>query len=72
MAVSDDLPGLAIAGVSIPEIERKIAGALRDFLESSGYTITSINLIRDERFAAPDFGPPAFIAHASLTSCNAA
>jgi hypothetical protein len=68
MAVSDDLPGLSIAGLSTEEIEGKLEGAIRDFLEMSGLDVISIELSRDARFAMPDFGPPAFIADASLST----
>ena len=68
IAVSDDIPGLSIAGLSTEEIEGKLEGAIRDFLEMSGCEVISIELSRDARFAMPDFGPPAFIADASLST----
>ena len=40
MAVSDDLPGLSVVGLSPEEIESKIEPAIRDFLEMSGYEVT--------------------------------
>jgi hypothetical protein len=68
MAVSDDLPGLSIAGLSTEEIEGKLEGAIRDFLKMSGWEVISIELSRDARFAMQDFGPPAFVADASLST----
>jgi hypothetical protein len=68
LAISDDLPGLSIAGLSTEEIESKLKGAVRDFLEMSGCEVISIELSRDARFAMPDFGPPAFVADASLST----
>ncbi|HLH11478.1 MAG TPA: hypothetical protein VKV77_06310 [Methylovirgula sp.] len=72
MAISDQLPGLSIAGFSPEEIEGKLAGAIRDFLEMAGHKVISIDLTRDARVAASNFGPPGFVAHASLESCRAA
>lgn len=71
MAVSDDLPGLSIAGLSTDEIESKLVGAVRDFLEISGFEVISVQLSRDVRFAMPDFGPPHFVADASFSSSAA-
>jgi hypothetical protein len=68
IAVSDDIPGLSIAGLSTEEIEGKLDGAIRDFLEMSGCEVISIELSRDARFAMPDFGPPAFIAEVAIAA----
>jgi hypothetical protein len=68
MAVSDDLPGLSVVGLSPEEIESKIEPAIRDFLEMSGYEVVSIQLVRDARLSRAQFGLPAFAAHASLMS----
>ena|SRR5579863_7361295 len=69
MAISDDLDGFSLAGRSSIELERKLPEAIRDFLEFSGYVVVSVELVRDKRLADTDFGPPAFIAHASV-ACN--
>jgi hypothetical protein len=72
VAVSDDLPGLSIAGLSTDEIENKIPAAVREFLELSGYQVLSIEISRDARVARAQFGLPGFIAHASLMANHAA
>ncbi|MGB7088941.1 MAG: hypothetical protein WBD43_02660 [Methylovirgula sp.] len=71
MAVSDELPGLAIAGFSPEEIEGKLEGAIRDFLEMAGNRVISVDLMRDAKFEASNFGP-SFVARASLENCQTA
>ena len=72
MAVSDDLPGLSVAGLSTDELEQKIPVAVREFLELSGRKVLSIEVIRDALYSQAHFGPPSFIAHASLMAKHAA
>jgi hypothetical protein len=69
MAISDDLEGFLLGGHSAEELERKLPGAIRDFLEFSGYVVGPIELVRNQKLADTHFGPPAFIAHASV-ACN--
>ena len=56
MAVSDDLPGLSVAGITADEVESKMVGAVRDFLEMTGHQVETVNLERDRRMS--DFRPP--------------
>jgi hypothetical protein len=66
MAVSDDVPGLSVAGLSQEEIEKKIPGAIREFLELLGHKVLSVEIIPDALHARAHFGLPGYIAHASL------
>jgi len=68
MAVSDSMPGLVIHGHSPEEIESKLPGAVRDLLEAEGHRVVSITVEPDDRTADTGFGPPAFIANASLAA----
>jgi len=68
VAVSRDLPHFSVAGTSPEEIEGKLERAIREFLELSGHKVISVELVREELLAPPDFGPPAFIAHAALST----
>ena len=63
MAISHDLSGFVVHGRSIEEIEGKLTGALKDFLEASGFNVFSIESHKED---IHDFGPPAFIASAAL------
>jgi predicted esterase len=68
MAMSDDMPGLVVHGRSDEDLERKLPAALRELLEASGFTVVDVTLMRDESAAMHNFGPPAFIANASLSA----
>ncbi len=70
MAFSPDMPGLVVHGRSAGELEEKIPGALKDLLEAQGFVVEHVDLIRDNEHALPDFGPPAFIANASLATAQ--
>ena len=67
MAVSDELRGLVLHGRSVDEIERRLPAAIGDLLRAEGFDVVSMSLMVDKAFEVPDFGPPAFIANASLT-----
>ncbi len=49
-------------------MERKLPKAVQDLLEAEGYQVAGVELMRDKFSAIPDFGPPAFIANASLSA----
>ncbi len=68
MAVSEDLHGLVVHAHSEVEMERKLPKAVQDLLEAEGYQVAGVELMRDKFSAIPDFGPPAFIANASLSA----
>jgi hypothetical protein len=68
MAVSEDLAGLVVHAHSEEEMEAKLPAAVQDLLEAEGYTVATVSLMRDKFSATPDFGPPAFIANASLNA----
>ncbi|HXF53382.1 MAG TPA: DUF1902 domain-containing protein [Hyphomicrobiaceae bacterium] len=70
MAISDDLPGLVVHARSDEELERKLAIVVRDLLEAEGFKVVSLTLRREEDIPLSDFGPPAFIAKASLTGAD--
>ena len=70
MAFSEDMPGLVVHGRSDEELDEKLPGAIRDLLEARGFTVVHVTLVRDKEHAVPDFGPPAFIASASLTTAR--
>jgi hypothetical protein len=66
MAVSDDLRGLVVHGRSDEEIEERLPGAVRDLLEADGFDVVSLQIKRQDESPVPDFGPPTFVANASL------
>jgi hypothetical protein len=68
MAVSPDMPGLMVHAHSHEELEKKIPGRIRDLLVADGYEVLSLEVGPDEDNALPEFGPPAFIAQASLAA----
>lgn len=68
MALSEDLDGLVVHGQSPEEIEERLPAIIRDLLEMSGARVHEVTLQRDEESNVPDFGPPAFIASASLAA----
>jgi len=72
IAISDDIPGLSVVGYSVEEIKSKMDGAIRDFLEMAGHKVISLELAPDTRLIDLEFGPPAFIAHASLSTRHSA
>ncbi len=67
MAVSDDLRGLVVHGRSDTEIEAKLPAAVRDLLEADGFGVASLQIERHDESPVADFGPPTFVANASLT-----
>ena len=67
-AISTELHGLVVHGRSPEEIERKLAGAVRDLLEAEGHTVISVAVERDDRVTGAGFGPPPFIANAALAA----
>jgi hypothetical protein len=66
MAVSEDLRGLVVHAHSEEEMEAKLPTAVQELLEAEGHRVDAVSLMRDKFSAIPDFGPPAFIANASL------
>lgn len=68
MAISPDMKGLVVHGYSEEEITQKLPGAIRDLLEADGYNVAHVELLPDRENAVEDFGPPAFIASASLAA----
>jgi hypothetical protein len=66
-AVSDDLPGLVVHGYSDAELERKIPIVIRNLLEAEGFDVIELTVGPDADNSVREFGPPAFIANASLT-----
>jgi hypothetical protein len=66
MAVSEDLRGLVVHGRSDDEIEEKLPGVVRDLLEADGFEVVSLQIERQDESPVPDFGPPTFVANASL------
>jgi hypothetical protein len=70
VATSEDLHGLVVFGKIVEEIADKLPIAIREILEASGYKVLSVTAIRDERISRAGFGPPAFVANASLAAKN--
>ena len=69
-ATSDDLPGLLVFGRTREEIADKLPIAIRELLQAMGYQVISLTAVADERMSKAGFGPPAFIANASLVKSN--
>ena len=69
-ATSDDLNGLIVFGRTQQEIADKLPIAIRELLEAMGYQVASVTAAPDERASRAGFGPPAFIANASLVRQN--
>jgi hypothetical protein len=69
-ATSDDLQGLIVFGRTWQEIEKKLPNAVRALLEAMGFKVVSVTAVADERVSRAGFGPPAFIANASLVVSN--
>lgn len=67
-AVSDDLRGLVVHGRTPQEIEKLLPDAIRDILVAQGFEVISVTAEPDERLNSAGFGPPAFIANASLAA----
>jgi hypothetical protein len=73
MAVSDDLPGLWVAGATYDEIEGKLEAAIRDHYDLLGRDVVSIALSsEDGDIAGFESTLHAFVAHASLGGRHAA
>ena len=70
MAMSDDMPGLVVHARSDEELERKLPLAIRDLLQASGFEVGDVTLMRDDSVVPASFGPPAFIANASLKTMH--
>jgi hypothetical protein len=70
MAMSDEMPGLIVHARTDAELEDKLPLAVRDLLEASGHEVVQVTVVRDESSAMHNFGPPAFIANASLTAMH--
>ena len=70
MAMSNDLPGLVVHARTDEELERKLPLAIRDLLEASGNEVVQLTVVKDESLSLHNFGPPAFIANASLTAIH--
>lgn len=66
-AISRELPGLMVHDYSIDEIERRLPAVIKDLLEAQGVAVESVTAMRDERRAAAQLEPPAFIANAVLS-----
>jgi Domain of unknown function (DUF1902) len=69
-ATSEDLDGLVVFGKTVEEIERKLPTAIRELLETSHEQVGSVTVVPDDRISRAGFGPPAFIANASLVKHN--
>lgn len=69
-ATSDDLRGLIVFGLTWEEIAQKLPIAIREILEAMGHQVISVTAVADERTSRAGFGPPAFIANASLVRTN--
>jgi Domain of unknown function (DUF1902) len=69
-ATSEDLDGLVVFGKTVEEIERKLPTAIRELLEASHEQVGSVTVVPDDRISRAGFGPPAFIANASLVKHN--
>ena len=69
-ATSDDLNGLTVFGRTWQEIEAKLPSAISELYEALGYKVVSISTVADDRVSRAAFGPPAFIANASLVKSN--
>jgi hypothetical protein len=69
-ATSEDLHGLVVFGKTVEEIERKLPTAIRELLEAPHEQIGSVMVVPDDRISRAGFGPPAFIANASLVKHN--
>jgi hypothetical protein len=69
-ATSDDLDGLVVFGRTWQEIGEKLPVAIRELYEAMGYKVLSVTAVADERVSRAGFGPPAFIANASLVRSN--
>ena len=67
-AVSDDLHGLVVHAHSPEEIEKLLPDAIRDILVAQGFEVLSVTAEPDERLSSAGFGPPAYIANASLAA----
>lgn len=68
MAISPDMPGLVVHGYSIDEVVNRVPGIITDLLAVDGVEVGEIELIEDKSSRNSDFGPPAYIAKAALTS----
>ena len=66
MASSEEMPGLVVHGRTHEELEHKLPLAVRDLLEASGFQVEDVSVMRDDSVVPSNFGPPAFIANASL------
>jgi len=70
-ATSDDLRGLVVFGETITEIADKLPKVVRELLEADGLEVNSVTAVaEDDRFSRVGFGPPTFIASASLVKMN--
>lgn len=66
MAVSEDMAGLVVHGRSAEEVAERVPGVLQDLLEADGHRVMNVELVEDKERTIPEFGPPAFVANASL------
>jgi hypothetical protein len=69
-ATSDDLHGLIVFGRTWQEIAEELPVAIRELFEAMGYEVISVTAMPDERVSRAGFGPPAFVANASLVRSN--
>ena len=69
-ATSEDLIGLVVFGRTADEIAAKLPSVIRELLEASGYEVNAVTATPDDRVSQAGFGPPAFIANASLVKAN--
>ena len=69
-ATSEDLIGLVVFGRTADEIAVRLPSVIRELLEASGYEVNAVTAIPDDRITRAGFGPPAFIANATLVKAN--
>jgi hypothetical protein len=69
-ATSEDLRGLVIFGETVAEIADKLPTVIRELLEADGLVVSSVTAVEDDRFSRAGFGPPVFVASASLVKTN--
>ena len=70
VAISAELRGLVVHGRSPDEIEGKLSAAVQDILEAEGHQVVAVQIERDDRIVESGFGPPPYIANASLAAAQ--
>lgn len=64
VAISDDLPGLMVAGHTQAEVARKIPTAIRMLLEAEGKSVVALDAESTNKNLPDAFASSSFIAHA--------